>query len=197
MFSHNRLVENAPRLAPPGAGLPGIELWIARLLFKIRAAGDSPKKAVIRLLNEMARIEVLLEDAKPETLNQPRLIPRLRGLEDSSRNWSVYMTLEHLQIVNTVISETVESLTVGRVPVEKASTAAVKPHVGISEEILTPYRESCMRLVEWLGAAETDLKTNATYSHPWFGPLSAAGWMTLSWVHMGIHRRQIEAITAP
>jgi hypothetical protein len=42
------------------------------------------------------------------------LVPRLLGIEDSSRNWSVYMVLEHLVIVNSAIAATLPRLYAGR-----------------------------------------------------------------------------------
>ncbi|MBX3389322.1 MAG: hypothetical protein KF691_07680 [Phycisphaeraceae bacterium] len=38
------------------------------------------------------------------------LIPRLRGLEDSSRYWSVWMMLDHLRIVNSQVAMVIASL---------------------------------------------------------------------------------------
>ena len=38
------------------------------------------------------------------------LIKRLRGMEDSSRDWSVFMTLNHLSIVNGGVIRTIQSL---------------------------------------------------------------------------------------
>src|SRR6187402_1074650 len=115
-----------PRLAPPGAGLPAIELWIARRLFRWRAWRTSRRGAVEAIGRERDAILALVRSCAPADAARPVLIKRLRGLEDSSRNWSVYMTLAHLRIVNRATRATMTQLLAGQRPPGVASTAAVK-----------------------------------------------------------------------
>lgn len=123
------------------------------------------------------------------------LIKRLRGMEDSSRHWSMYMTLDHLRIVNYACLESIRSLSRGQVPARVASTAAVKPSPEVGEEIVGQFEQGCelfLKTVEGI----SNLKTSVRYAHPWFGPLDAAGWHFMAGFHMRLHRRQIEAIIA-
>ncbi len=123
------------------------------------------------------------------------LIPRLRGLEDSSRNWSVWMTLDHLRIVNMQIAGVMQALLAERVPPGKASTAAVKPSPEATAAVLPAYHASC-DAVERVAAraAAPSLRTRLRFAHPWFGPLDAAGWHAMAAMHMGIHKAQVRAI---
>src|SRR4051794_8680829 len=89
-----------PRLAPPGAGLPVPELFIARLLFAFRRWNGSREAFNTRFESERRAISELLKECDPEAAARRVLIQRPRGLEDSSRYWSVWMTLDHLRIVN-------------------------------------------------------------------------------------------------
>ena len=168
-----------PSLAAPGAGLPAPELWIARGLFALKRRFGSREAFTARFEQERAAIREILAQCPPEKRGEQVLIPRLRGLEDSSRFWSVWMTLEHLRITNTVFAMVIQSLAHGKVPAKKASTADVKPRAELTAV-----------------AAIADLKTAAKYAYPWFGLLDAAGWHALAASHMGIHRAQLEAIHA-
>lgn len=186
---------NAPTLAAPGAGLPTPELWIARALFALKRRFGSREAFTARFEQERAAIRQLLATCDAARRGEPVLIPRLRGLEDSSRFWSVWMTLEHLRITNTVFAMVITSLAKGQVPQKKASTADVKPRSDLTADAEAAYEASCDELLTTV-AAISDLKTAAKYAHPWFGPLDAAGWHALTATHMGIHRVQITRIMA-
>jgi hypothetical protein len=123
------------------------------------------------------------------------LIRRARGLEDSSRYWSMWMVLDHLRIVNSDITRVIASLAKDVVPPGKASTARVKPSPDATASALKEHEDACDKLLSTV-AGVANLKTAARYVHPWFGPLDAAGWHALAAGHMGIHRVQMERILA-
>jgi hypothetical protein len=123
------------------------------------------------------------------------LIERVRGLEDSSRYWSVWMTLDHLRIIHGDVAGTIEALAKGVVPPGKASTARVKPSPEVTAAVVGEYEKSCDHLLAVV-ARIPDLDTAARFEHPWFGPLNAAGWHALAGTHLAIHRVQIERILA-
>ncbi|MCX6950855.1 MAG: DinB family protein [Verrucomicrobia bacterium] len=185
----------APVLAPPGAGLPAYELFIARRLFAARCLVTSRTAAVALIATERAAIDALVRPCDP-ALAAPRvLIPRPRGLEDSSRHWSVWMTLEHLRLVNEGVAATIRELVTGRVPPGVASPANVKPTPSVDARVLAAFDASCETLAR-AGREAASLRTPVRYVHPWFGPLDAARWQVLGGMHLGLHRRQIETILA-
>jgi len=118
----------------------------------------------------------------------------VRGLEDSSRYWSVWMTLEHLRIVHLGIARTIDSLAREIAPSGQASTAAVKPRADVDASVVEDYEKSCDALLAAGAAAK--LNSTARFPHPWFGPLNDRGWFALAGGHLGLHRRQIERILA-
>lgn len=181
------------RLAAPGAGLPAPELWIARLLFRIRHRLTSRPAAEAQFAVERDRIERLVAQCAPEEAAERVLIRRLRGLEDSSRHWSVWMTLDHLRIVNVATAGTIRGLLAGKAPRHVASTAAVKPSPAVDERVVAAFGASCDEITR-VCAGAASLRTAARYAHPWFGPLDADGWHFLAGFHLGLHRRQIELI---
>jgi hypothetical protein len=181
------------KLAPPGAGLPFPESAIATLRLRIRCLTGNRESFNERFKAERAEIAKLIAPLSPENLAQRLLIERPRGLEDSSRDWSVLMTLDHLRITNDAFGGFIRSLADGVEPERQVSTAAVKPNPGVGMEVIAQYEASCDDLLETL-AAIPDTKTSARHRHPWFWKMNAHEWHALSGGHMGIHRAQIRRI---
>jgi uncharacterized damage-inducible protein DinB len=182
-----------PKLAPPGAGLPQPELFIARLLFAVQSRKENRDTFNARFSRERATIRRLVDSCDPASAATRVLIKRVPGLEDSSRHWSVWMTLDHLRIVNHGIANTIETLSKEISPDRKASTAAVKPSPTADSSSREAYEKSCDAVLA-AAAATPNLKTTARFAHPWFGPLDASGWHAMAGSHMSIHRKQIERI---
>lgn len=183
------------RLEPPGAGLPRIELLVARTVFKLGAPFVSSAGANRRIRAEADRMLELTRSLTPEEAMRRVLIPRLAGLEDSSRYWSVCMTLEHVVIVNTGVGRIIESLAAGRVPERVASTADVKPNPTADVSVIERFEASVRDYLTRVDVLP-NLKTKETYRHPWFGPLNALNWHRMTALHHRIHRKQIERIVA-
>jgi len=184
-----------PNLAPPGAGLPAVELMVARLLFGLRRRTGNRASFTAKFQAERERIRELLRGLSAELGGRRVLVRRPRGLEDSSRHWSVWMTLDHLRIIHESVIRVIEALTNGRVLKGRASTAAVKPSPAADASALAAYEASCDALLA-AAAAAPDLNTAVRFAHPWFGPLNAAGWYALAGGHLSIHRVQLERIIA-
>jgi hypothetical protein len=182
-----------PQLAAPGAGLPPVELFVARRLFRLRCRLTSRAGAETLIRDEQRKISAIAAAVDPVAAEQRVLIPRPRGLEDSSRHWSVLMTLEHLRMVNEAVAGAVRDLRAGRVPATTASTAAVKPSAEVGRSVIPAFRASCEAMLA-AGAGARSLVTPLRYGHPWFGPLSAAEWIFLGGFHLGLHRRQLVMI---
>jgi len=180
-----------PQLAPPGAGLPALELFIGRILFALRRRTGDRESFNAQFQKERVAIGHLVERFDPEAAARRVLIPRPRGLEDSSRNWSVWMTLDHLRIVNEQIGQVIAALAKGSAPARTASTAAVKPSPEADADVAERYEKGCDELLATV-AGVNDLKTEVCFAHPWFGPLDAAAWHAMAAGHMGLHRVQLE-----
>ncbi|MBS0192148.1 MAG: hypothetical protein U0573_05920 [Phycisphaerales bacterium] len=182
-----------PELDKPGAGVPAIERLVGKWRVKMSARMGGKAGADAAMEAERVGIRALYEPLSAETSGRRVLIPRLRGLEDSSRYWSVWMVLDHLRIVNEQIAMIISLLGRDRTPEGKASTATVKPAIEVDGSVVGRYEKSCDQVLR-AAAGAPSLRSRARYAHPWFGPLSGAEWHTMAGMHMGIHRAQIEAI---
>lgn len=186
-----------PKLAAPGAGIPLLELLIAKyIIFPRRFRSTSVEQALDDLRSERDKILALARKLTPEQLVERRLIPRLRGLEDSSRFWSVAMTIEHLVIVGENTRGLLLALGRGKtnLPVG-GGTAAVKPSKDVDPQaIFARFEKMTDDLVRAGQSIDFQKIADARHPHPWFGPLSAKQWLLFIAPHEGLHRQQIEQI---
>jgi hypothetical protein len=187
------LMNDPPQLAAPGAGLPWIELQVARLGFGWLSRHTTREKSAGLLARERDAILDLAGRCDESAGSRRVLIKRIPGMEDSSRYWSIFMTVEHLRIVNHAVAQTIQLLGRGEVPDRAASTADVKPGAGADAKAVRQFELSCA-LVERAAAHLENLRTGVRFAHPWFGPLDAGQWYFLAGFHMGLHRQQIKAI---
>ena len=67
-----------PQLAPPGAGLPGPELQVARLLFLYRRLTNDRHSFTARFQQERETIRRLVNACPPEARGRRVLIERVR-----------------------------------------------------------------------------------------------------------------------
>jgi hypothetical protein len=186
-------MSETPKLAPPGAGIPLAERQLIGLGLRA-AARFLSKDRITELFREEA--EQAMELARGIDVDRGHrrvLLPRFFGIEDSSRHWSVYMTLEHLVIVNSAIAAALPRLYAGREVTGEVRIDEVKPvpEAGPEQiEDLGRVVERYTDLVDKLG----NLRAGISLPHPWFGKLSASEWHALAAVHNSVHRRQIQRI---
>ncbi|NEX18180.1 MAG: hypothetical protein C1943_16615 [Halochromatium sp.] len=184
--------------APPPLDLPGQGVgWLERQLLGagVRASARFyGKDRLTDLFRREAERALVAARSLSEARGRQRVrIERFIGIEDSSRDWSVYMTLEHLVIVNTAIAAILPQLYSGSLIGTQVRSEEVKPVPEAGPEQiddLAALVERYTEIVDKLG----NLHTGAKLPHPWFGPLSAAQWHALATIHNSTHRRQIERI---
>ncbi len=184
-----------PTLAAPGAGLPWLELTGTRVFFALLRLTGNPKSFEATFEKERRAIRALVANLDGETGKRRVLIRRPIGLEDSSRNWSVWMTLDHLRRVHDEYARVVSALAGGVIPDGGVTAAAVKPGPEVDADIVSAYEASCDLLRDAAMAAPA-VSSRVRFRHPWYGPLTAAGWFALAGPHLGAHRLQIERILA-
>ncbi|NDC00460.1 MAG: hypothetical protein EBZ83_03465 [Verrucomicrobia bacterium] len=185
--------QEQPKLQAPGHGLPWPELAVSRLGLEIYQRTVSPQVALRLLQGETRRILSLL-DSVEETKGRTRvLIPRIFGIEDSSRYWSLFMTVEHLNIVIPAVMGFISSLLDRPDYAREVRIQDVKPQEQAGPEQVETLKQNQM-LYEKFILSLASLRSCRRHPHPWFGPLHPHGWHCLLGVHQLIHRRQMERI---
>jgi len=187
-----------PKLDKPGAGLPFIEWAVAKyIIFPRHFKNTTVEQAIDGADRLSKKIIAVTEPLDIATLSERRLVPRLRGLEDSSRYWSVAMTLQHLIIVNLSMQRVITSLSQGKSIDRKASIADLKPAPDIdASTVREKFQKSSEALLEDLRSCDfTSAESKIQkFEHPWFGPLNAEQWLKFAAPHTKIHADQISEI---
>lgn len=184
--------KNRP-LDAPGAGLPLVEGWLARhVIFPRFARRTTTAEAVEKFVADGRWITERVHQMRSEQQSRPVRIARLRGLEDSSREWSPLMVVEHLLMTGPGMLGAAKMLSAGIVPQRAVSTAAVKPKGKSGAEILGDFA----KLLDGYSAEVAGLtfRDEPEFPHPWFGPLNGRQWVVLNTFHQSLHRRQLEKI---
>ena len=179
-----------PQLKAAGAGVPPVERLLLQISFTLFVRSMSMRKLRLKLAKEQRLISGILAPIADEKRVIRVLIPRIFGIEDSSRFWSVNMTLHHIIIVNDAILGLRERLLSGQPGLKPVSIADVKPPIESPNDIATLFSRSLTTLESAL-QGEKIQQSSATHRHPWFGELDAFKWLCLAVLHVGIHRRQL------
>ncbi|MCC6352410.1 MAG: hypothetical protein IT577_00915 [Verrucomicrobiae bacterium] len=182
-------------LEAPGAGLRGWELALVRgAIFPfwrwttswVQARGVFQREGS-RILEECGRL--------PEgRLFERVLVPRLMGIEDSSRHWSAAMVLEHLMVAGKRMGEIIVALSKGREPRFLVDIREMKPTGGAAEDVVDQFRVFLKVFEETMIVRVGDMGSPMCAPHPWLGPLDGHGWVCLAAIHQRVHRRQVRAI---
>ena len=137
----------------------------------------------------------IVEDNDYDFSSQQVLIPRIQGMEDSSRNWSLFMVLDHLCRVNRDIIRTIDVLRDGVTPRGEIDIAFYKPDPDCGAETIQQFRMLVHDYSIEIGRL-MPLRGTPVFSHPWFGSLNAHEWHCLAAFHHRIHRKQARKIAA-
>lgn len=185
-----------PITQKPGAGLPFVEQILLRyVLFPMACRKIDWGMADRMFASETAKILALVETISPEDFIRPVLVERVRGMEDSSRHWSVAQTLDHLVIVGKGMGQVIESLSDEKPWPHAIGTADVKPPAQTREDMLLVFKETMQNLgIKMSTIPNRNSKT--THAHPWFGGLNTHQWHVVMGLHQRTHRTQIERIVA-
>ncbi len=182
-----------PKRDLPSAGIPGYERQLIAVGLRTAANFLSKDQLTELFRSEAERAMALARSVDEARGRQPVLVGRCFGIEHGSRHWSVYMTLEHLVIVNSAIAATLPRLFSGLEVGDTVRMADFKPVPEAGPEQLSDLANVVERytdMVDKLG----NLRAGIRYPHPWFGELSAAQWHALAAVHNRVRRRQVQRI---
>jgi hypothetical protein len=185
-------------LQAPGAGLPWYQAMMGRyVLLPWTSFTHSWRRASLRFVREGKEILRLAGALPVERADMRVLVKGVLGIEDSSRYWSVAMTLEHLIIVGDKMAEIIVALSHEREPSERVDIAAVKPPGGLpAGEAIPAFEDFLQRYERRTSVSIGSPRARRRLIHPWFGPITAHRWHCLAAMHQGIHRRQVAAIVA-
>lgn len=187
-----------PKLGKPGAGLPFLQelalRWYVGPFVAARASWDEVDTNLEKLNGKILK---LVEGLEAERMQKRVLVPPQKGLEDSSRYWSVAMALEHLTLVGNHMKAIIIDLSQGQVPNVNVDTALVKPKgEQTAAQAVDAFRAFATTIIPDMSVHVRNRKSATKLKHPWFGPFTAKQWHWLLVGHTLVHYQQIKSILA-
>ena len=152
------------------------------------------EKALDIFENEGKKIISLSRNVPEESLFERVLVPKLFGLEDNSRYYSVAMVLRHLLTVGNALQTRVPLLSQGEKLEKEVLIEEYKPYMDIDTDIVLEYENFLKSFREELEKNVDNIFLENRHEHPWFGKLRAKDWAVMGTIHQIVHRRQIESI---
>lgn len=178
----------------PGAGVSLFDRKLIHVALKVLSVLKDKDALADLFLTESDKMITLVEQFEDEDLTKRVLIDSMRGIEDSSRDWSAMMTLEHLNTVNKGLIGIITTLLNpegGQLPEVKIED--VKPSEDAGVEMIDAFAINNQDVLDRLVKIHS-MKPSATHHHPWLGEFNAKQWLCLMALHMKLHRKQIEKI---
>lgn len=184
------------KLAPPGAGLGFFtEFFLRWYVNPFVAQKASWQVCEANFIKAHQKILLELDNIPIDKVDIKILVPPQRGLEDSSRFWSITMLVEHLLIVGSQVQTAIIRLSQEQQMSELVSTANVKPSGDGSYSALLVKLQKFVADVPFdLNARVVNKESRAKLTHPWFGPFNSKQWYWLLGVHATIHLQQLKEI---
>lgn len=184
-----------PQLEKPGAGLPFLEALMVRWYIGPYQSRKNDAQKNLRLFS-MAGARILKEAASvPEDKrDQKVLVPRMKGVEDSSRFWCANEVLEHLMITGEGMRAVIKSLADNKPIDYVVRIENFKPkdkYKGTdARSDFKKFLDETVSQLETLKIEDEGL----THLHPWLGRFNALQWTWLLAGHNGLHLQQLQAI---
>jgi len=184
-----------PTLERAGAGISKPKrLFATYVMFPLLDKTISWERAWDIYDSEGQKILKLASTLDNEALFKRVLVPKLFGLEDNSRYYSVAMVLRHLLSVGEALQKRIPPLSQGKRLDGHVAIEDVKPYTQIDETIVTQFSDFLQSYRDQMENNLGDIHIDNTSEHPWFGAFNPKQWSILGMVHQIVHRRQIEAI---
>lgn len=167
---------------------------MGRLIIGRYARRTPPARARVRLREQQRELEGLIGRAGARATERVQ-IRRLRGLEESSTNYSLAMVADHLARVNRDVASVVRDLARGQRSPIAVNIAAYKPSADAETgRALADLDASIVPLQGALEHEEGIATSSVTHAHPWFGELPARVWACFGPFHQDLHLAQARAI---
>lgn len=174
----------------PPTGIPAVERFVARLLIRRWTRAHPPETAAALLRAQQRELTALIQSAGSAATTRVQ-IKRLRGLEESSTNYSLAMVADHLARVNRDLAATLADLVQGRPSPIEVSIAKYKPDPAAEPvAALRDLDASIAALEAVLVDTAAIRRSTTTHAHPWFGPLPATVWASFGPFHQALHLNQ-------
>ncbi|MEM7011868.1 MAG: hypothetical protein AAF585_10330 [Verrucomicrobiota bacterium] len=166
-----------------------------QLIIRSKFFLTSRQSATRTIETEMDLYRKIIADLGNSKCAQKVRVPKMVGVDEDMREWSVYMILEHNTIVNRQVSAQIQHLARGEIYETNFNPKTdVMPADSAAADEVAKFEQSVDAHLEALRSIEK-MRGTLKRPHPIFGPLDAHGWNCMFGFHLQLHRRQAEAVS--
>jgi hypothetical protein len=181
--------------AAPEFGIPRLERTYGWVLVRLTAA--CPVETLLSKFQRVSGTLLVLCPQEEQTGTRRVRVRRFPGIEESSREWSGAMVLEHLTIVGRRVIELIPDLCAKRASSWVLRTRDVKPTGALTrKESVSAFEAMVREYVQGVSEAGEGLRSPARHPHPWFGALRCKQWVAFMTLHHMVHVPHLRAIRA-
>ena len=167
-----------------------------RAAVKTRFTFTGREKASMQIRKSLDKYLALAGLIDPEEGMTSVFVPRMMGVDEDMRNWSLFMILEHNAIVNKSITSIIQSLARGEIPTGAGAIDPKKdvmPSLNPGMEQVQAFRSSVEKHLKVISTIDR-LRGSAKSRHPVFGRFDAHRWHCMFSLHLFIHYKQAEYV---
>jgi len=146
---------------------------------------------------ETRKLDRLLKDDESYDVFQVIKIPRVIGVSESNRSWSVLMVIDHLCLVIEDCRKAIVALSDGAELRGEVDLSFYVPNEDVGVDVLERFETLTHCFCNDIQAAiqrEAAFSGPARFLHPYFGDMNAKQWLAFAALHQAIHRRQVKKI---
>lgn len=179
--------------------IPPFEIQYARFWIKTRSLLFNEQKLLEQFKIETDELLRIYDQDESYDVFRPYPIPRITGLSDSARRWSIAMILEFLTLVVSDYIRIVESLNRGVAPKGMFELDLYQPNASVGPEIRELYVESIEVYIQLINSQLQHvgrLDTSTYFSHGWYGQLNARQWNASAPFQASVCRRHAQKVIA-
>lgn len=167
---------------------------VIRLLVRTRMKLTSRAVATAKIRDELSRYEGIMKSVPEEKWSESVRVPRMLGVDEDMREWSLLDICEHNAIVNRAMLDVVHSLATGEAMKQMIDPKKdVMPKREMGAEALDDFEDSVEAYLSGISGLK-HLRSTKSKKHPVFGMLNAHSWHVMFGLHLQIHRKQAEVL---
>jgi hypothetical protein len=164
------------------------ETFLARQLLRFGYRIHSPASNERRFSSAAAAIEAMVARTPEPVLRGRRPVPPMPGITPVMRDWSAFMTIDHINHVHAVLVDIISALEAGQEP-ELGDIGRFDHPADCGPEVMPRFRELAARVASLRRTCP--LTGRGTLLHPIFGRLDSRGAYALAAFHLRLHVPQI------
>jgi len=176
-----------------------IEATWLKASFELRCLSGSFVRQTKRFEASASQILQTVNDHDYDMLSRTPRIPRLMGMRRTSREWSVFMVIDHLRRHTDFVLQEMRSLLTDSGGISQRPSFHYFVPDDAGAECIDQFQDSVWQYLGFVGNLEESRdhrRSTGSIEHPLLGRLNLVRLNAYAGFHLSIHRSQIQKILA-